>query len=254
MLSKFVAWAISPLGTAMLLVLGAMVLRALRRRRGAGLLAATAAAWLLLWATPPVADTLQGWLEDQAGPRALADVPPAEVAVVLGGAVNAEHPPRNIYPDLGRASDRVWHAARLYHAGKVRRVLLSGGTLIPGEPAEAPAMRRFLLDLGVPDSAIVLEQASATTAANAGRTAQMLQAMKIDTIVLVTSAAHMPRARLNFEHLGLVVHPAPTDFEIVDAAQLWTEWLPSAGALDRSARAFKEVVGRWAVQVARPGP
>lgn len=264
MLSKIVAWLVSPLGTALLLLALAVLLRAttivrpragasraagtrvrMGRDRAAQWLVVTALAWLGLWSSAPASDALRGWIEDQAGPRALADVRGAEFAVVLGGSMSTPKPPQRPDPDLGMSSDRVWHAARLYHAGKVRRLLLCGGTSAPTERAtEADSMRRFLLDLGVPDSAIVLERASTTTATNAEQAAAILRGLGVDTVVLVTSALHMPRARAHFERVGLTVHPAPTDFEVVDEPFELERWLPNTRALDGSARAFKELVGR----------
>jgi uncharacterized SAM-binding protein YcdF (DUF218 family) len=268
LLSKFVAWLVSPLGTALVLMVVAALLRGgiastaraftghagyassrsrMRRGRAAQWLAGAAFVWLWIWSSAPASDALRGWIEEQSGPRALADVRAAEYAVVLGGSMSTPRPPLRPDPDLGMASDRVWHAARLFHAGKVRRLLLCGGSSAPTErPTEADSMRRFLLDLGVPDSAIVLERSSTTTASNAEQAARMLRALNVDTIVLVTSALHMPRARANFERVGLVVHPAPTDFEIVEEPFELDRWLPSTRALDGSARAFKELLGRAA--------
>jgi len=149
------------------------------------------------------------------------------------------------YPDLLPAADRVWHAARLYHAGKAPRVLLSGGITRQDEPSEAQSMRLFLRALGVPDAAIVREDASMTSGANAQRAAAMLRPRGVDTVILVTSALHMRRARAEFERAGLKVTPAPTDFESLGRAVEARDWLPSADALDGSGRAFKEWVGHW---------
>ena len=55
----------------------------------------------------------------------------------------------------------------------------------------------------------------------------------------------MPRARALFKRQGLVVHPAPTDFEVVERPFDVFRVLPDAEALEGSGRAFKEVVGRW---------
>ena len=246
LLAKLVAWMVSPLGTALLLVgLAALLAWWPRRRRAAAGLAAAGTVWLLLWSSAPVSDALRGWIEDQAGPRTVAEVPLTEFAVVLGGSLSTPRPPRRPDPDLGMSSDRIWHAARLYHAGRVRRLLLCGGSATPGaRSAESDSMRRLLLDLGVPDSAMLLERTSTTTATNAEHAAVMLRALKVDTVVLVTSALHMPRARANFERVGLVVHPAPTDFEVVDEPLDLDRLLPQARSLDGSARAFKELLGR----------
>ena len=155
-------------------------------------------------------------------------------------------PPQRPYPDLTGAADRLWHAARLYHAGKAPRVLLVGGTVTTGDGSEAEAMQQFLQAMGVPAAAMALETASHNTVSNASQTAQLLQSQGTDTVVLVTSALHMPRARRQFEREGLTVHPAPTDFEVIDMPMGWRRWLPNTEALHGSARAFKELVGRLA--------
>jgi len=249
MASKLIAFLISPLGTAMLL-LAAALLTTSRLRRGC---TALALAWLWLWATPVVTASLAGWLEAQAGPRELAAVRPASVIVVLGGAVGGARPPLRPDPDLGGAADRVWHAARLYHAGKAPRILLSGGSLKPGVQGEAHAMRRFLLDLGVPDAAIWLEAGSTDTSGNAALSTALLRSRGVDEAILVTSALHMRRARAQFALAGLKTTPAPTDFEVVDEPLDLLDFLPSASALDHASRAFKEVAGWWAVRLgARP--
>ena len=255
MVDKVVALVVSPLGTAWLLLMGAFVLgwpgvRAWARlpRWLGGLaraMAGAALAWLWLWSTPLASDTLCAWLERQAGPREVAALPAMPVAVVLGGGIHGPVAGVRTEPDLTAAADRLWHAARLYHAGKAPLLLLSGGTTQPGQPSEAQSMQRFLLALGVPAQALWLEEASINTATNAQRTADQLRARGVQQVLLVTSAQHMRRARANFERTGLVVHPAPTDFNVVPQPQDIRRVLPDAGALEASARAFKEVVGYW---------
>lgn len=247
-MSDLVTALVSPLGTALCLW-ALSLLMLLRdgawRRRGLAL-GVIGFAWLLLWSLPVASDALRGALENQAGPRELAVLPVQRVAVVLGGGVSGPRPPQRPDPDLGASADRLWHAARLYHAGKARQLLLSGGTVRTGDGSEAEAMRSVLRDLGVPDAAILLEDASANTAGNAGRTAELLKAQGIESILLVTSALHMPRARVAFERAGLTVFPAPTDFEVIPMPLDLRQLLPDAAALNGSARAMKEFVGRWA--------
>lgn len=245
MISQLVTALVSPLGTALLLWTLCLLLISRHRRLGLAL-GMLGLAWLLLWSTPLASDALRGAIERQAGPRLLTEAPVNAVAVVLGGGISGPRQPERPDPDLGASADRVWHAARLYHAGKARHLLLSGGTVRTGDGSEAEAMRQFLLDLGVPGSAIWLEQDSQNTAANAERTADWLRQRGIARITLVTSALHMPRARAAFERTGLQVDPAPTDFEVIPLPLDLQSLLPDAGALNGSARAMKEMVGRWA--------
>jgi uncharacterized SAM-binding protein YcdF (DUF218 family) len=247
MLSKIVAAVVSPLGTALILALLGWVLAGAGRpalRRAGRALVALGLGWLLLWSLPVASDGLRGWIEAQAGPRTVEAVPAAPVMVVLGGGVAGPRAPLRPYPNLNAAGDRLWHAARLYRAGKAPRLVLSGGVTRTGDGSEAEAMRRFLLDMGVPAPAIELEDASKNTTGNAVFTAQALKAQGVDTVILVTSALHMPRARRLFDRAGLKVHPAPADHEIIDMPFDLLRVVPDADALEGSARAFKELFGR----------
>lgn len=246
-LGKVVIAAISPLGTALVLGLVALLLAPSphRSRRRAGFAAGVVAiVWLCFWSLPATSLWIRGQLEDQAGPRSIDALPTASAIVVLGGAVEGALPPWRPYPDLTSAGDRVWHAARLYRAGKAPLIVLSGGTTHEGEEPEAQAMRKFLVDLGVPEAAMLLEEKSTTTTENAADTARLLQARGIRRILLVTSALHMRRARALFERVGFQVIPAPTDYEVSHRAFVWRDLLPDANALDGSGRAIKEIVGR----------
>src|SRR4029450_10532107 len=124
-------------------------------RRFGKLVVALAIAETLVMSFPPVADALLEPLQDRA--RAAAAEAPAccyEAIVVLGGGMTPATPPFLMEPDLSDAADRVWYAAQLYHRGVARRIIASGGSFVEqrGGPAtsEAEAMRRFLIDLGVP--------------------------------------------------------------------------------------------------------
>jgi len=248
-LAKLVIAAISPLGTALLLGLVGLAAAALGgaalRRRGLAVIAG-GLVWLGIWSMPVASHALRGWLEDQAGPRSIELMPAARAIVVLGGAVRGPRAPQRPHPDLGSAADRMWHAARLHRAGKAPLLVLSGGAAREGEVPEAQSMSQFLRELGVPDSAMLLEPGSVTTAQNAANTARLLRARQIDRVLLVTSALHMRRARALFEREGIQVIPAPTDFEVADWPLRLLDVVPDAEALEGSARAFKELVGQLA--------
>ena len=239
-------WAIAllaPLGTCLFLGLLALVLAWRRRHRMAWWTGLVAVLWLWLWATPAVSDWALLHLEQAYPPVAVKALPAVQALVVLGGAMRAPSPAFPL-PDLHQAADRVWHAARIYHAGKAPLLVLSGGAAhTPGALPEAQAMQLFLRDLGVPSAAMLLESRSANTRENAEMTAALLKSRGISRVLLVTSALHMARARAQFESAGLQVVPAATD-HIVSEIPNTLRWLPSAEALDTSGRVIKEWVGR----------
>ena len=245
MLSKLVTCLLSPLGSSLCL-LGLALFLAWRRRSRLGVACgALAIVWLWAWSMPVLSLWLRGTLEDQFAQPPLSRVPQAQAMVVLGGGVS---PPSGKATDinLGAAADRVWYVARLFHAGKAPLLLLSGGS-DPQRHAfsEARAMAIFLQDLGVPEQALVLEEASRNTLENAAFTAKLLNERGIRHVLLVTSALHMPRALALFSAQGLQVEPAPTDFEADNPPPGALAWLPDAEALDGSGRAMKEWVGKW---------
>lgn len=243
-LSKLVIALISPLGTSLLLGLLALGLAFAQWRRFAFVMGSAGLLWLGVWSLP----VASGWLFDQleAGFPVVAvqSLPEKQAIVVLGGGM-VPAVDEAVFPDLQSGADRIWHAARIYHAGKAPLVVLSGGKPSLTSQSEAQAMQSFLLDLGVPEQALALEEESANTRENAENTARILYDRDIADILLVTSAFHMARAKALFEAQGLQVTPATTDYQSIHTSG-WRGWMPSTKALDISSRAFKELVGRIA--------
>lgn len=244
-LSKFVIAIISPLGSALLGGLLALVAGVSGFRRLALGLGVLSVAWLWAWSLPVTSYAVRGYLEEQNPPVRAEAMPSAEAIVVLGGGTSPLQFGQ-VYPNLGPASDREWHGARLYLAGKAPLIVLSGGHNPQFSAApSAETMRQFMLALGVPDYALLLEAESRNTTQNAEYTANLLAERGINEILLVTSALHMPRSVALFEAQGLMVTPAATDHE-VHSMSAWRLWMPNTNALDGSSRALKEVVGRLA--------
>ena len=234
---------ISPLGAALLLAVSGLLVARWRLQAAAWWLGILAVAWLWTWSTPIASNALRAALENPYPAVAPAQLPQAQVIVVLGGGIQPPDHGQTL-PDLNSAADRVWHAARLFHAGKAPLLVLSGGSNpAVSATSEAQAMRGLLNDLGVPDTALLLEEHSRNTRQNAQFTADLLRQRGVSRILLVTSALHMPRALPLFEAQGFSVIPAATDHE---ARHHFTalDWLPDASALDGSTRAIKELLGR----------
>lgn len=241
-LSKLVIALISPLGTSLLLGSLALLLALLRWRRWSVAAGSVAVFWLTLWSLPVASIWIYERLEADYPPIAMDAVPAAQAIVVLGGGM-VPSADGMVFPSLQSGADRMWHASRLFHAGKAPLIVLSGGTPGSSLQSEAQAMQTFLLDLGVPREALLLEASSANTSENAEYSAKLLAELNISSILLVTSAFHMSRAKGLFEAQGLQVTAAATDYQAKPASG-WREWMPAAAALDCTARAFKELVGR----------
>ncbi len=88
-----------------------------------------------------------------------------------------------------------------------------------------------------------VERLSGNTRGNAEGSAEILLGDGIDTVLLVTHAWHMPRAKRAFERAGLNVIPAPTAFERSPGFR-FRSLLPSTGALHTNYYALHELIGR----------
>ena len=178
--------------------------------------------------------------------------PTADAIVVLGGGVYAKTNSME-YAELQMGGDRVLHAARLYKAGKAPLVIVSGCT-------EERAGRLILLELGVPEEAIIAENTSRNTEENAKLTEEMLKeklgGKAHPKILLVTSAWHMRRSEYMFEKYApdLEVIPAPCDWEAtcaIDRDLEFKDFLPSPDALAQNSAYLKELVGFWGYKILR---
>jgi uncharacterized SAM-binding protein YcdF (DUF218 family) len=256
-LSKLLPLFAYPLGLACLLLVLALAFHRNARVRW-GL---TLTAVLILWlsSTTGLSNLLARSLEYRYQPP--DEIPAAEVAVVLGGGTDPAVPPRSSV-EINSAGDRVLYAAELYRQGLARRLLLTGGEIswqTGGFSSPAEDMAAILTTIGVPQEALWLETESLNTYENALFCAEMLAESGIQTILLVTSAMHMPRAVALFEAQGLEVIPLPVDYSVTDevlgegdtntALGKVLDIIPNASNLTLTTAALKEYFGMLVYQL-----
>lgn len=116
----------------------------------------------------------------------------------------------------GDTNSRADEAIKLYKEGWAPRIIFSGAAADPTGPSNAEAMSRRATGAGVPESAVVTEEFSRTTAENALNTSEFIKEQSIKNIILVTSAYHQRRASLEFSSIlgpsvAIANHPVPTD-------------------------------------------
>jgi uncharacterized SAM-binding protein YcdF (DUF218 family) len=201
----------------------------------------------ILWISsmPAFSSYVVASLERAFLPVPVAESPSADAILVLGGCVGAADYPR-LEVDIVDASDRVLHATRLYRAGKATVIIVTGGTIkwLGSKTPEADSISRLLQEWGVPANAIVIEQESVNTYQNALNTKRLLERRGLKSILLVTSAMHMPRALATFRSAGINAIPSPTDYVAVQREELTIiDFLPDAGALANTTQAIKEYMG-----------
>ncbi len=244
-LNKIVGSIVSPVGMGVALLLASGLARVFQRRRLSSSLAFMAVGWLWIWSTPAVFLSFGKSLEGKWPVASAEEAPTADAIVVLGGGMGA-NTNATPYAEMWFGADRVWHAARLYKAGRAPLVVPTGS-------GERESSLPLLLDLGVPQGAIRIEDAARNTEENARNIAKMLAAAsggRRPKILLVTSAWHMRRALLMFSRYApeLDVVPAAADYEATVRKRRGlrpSDFLPSAEALYYNTYFFKEWLGYW---------
>jgi SanA protein len=125
--------------------------------------------------------------------HSVENAPRERAAIVFGAGLSRNGRPTPIL------RDRVETAAQLYLAGKVERLLLSGGERLYGR-SEPESMRDYAVDLGVPVEAIVLDHGGSRTYDTCFRAKAVFG---LEAALLVTQDFHLPRALYVCNALGL---------------------------------------------------
>ena len=212
-------------------------------------------AFIILMAASNVefSNSLVASLERQYLPQ--KNVPKAEAIVILGGATRNNESPR-IIPDMSERGDRLLYGVKLYKDGAAPYIVLTGGRIewFGGDSSEAEDMATLIEVMGVPREALLLESRSLNTYENAVYSKEILDRNNIKKIILVTSAAHMPRSLAIFKKQGIDAIPAPTDFMVSDRNlrehEISTEsriisLFPNPESLERTTQIFKEYIGTF---------
>ena len=166
----------------------------------------------------------------------------ADAIVVLGSGRERGDPAWGADQPTGIGLERQRYAARLAKASGLP-VLTSGGLHYGTPPSEARLMADSMLD----DFGVTVrwqEGLSRTTWENAQMSASMLLPQGIKRVVVVTQAAHMPRAVWSFQKAGFEVVPAPVGFLGGDNARPLGGWMPEFKSIWQSGQLMNEAVGQ----------
>ncbi len=146
--------------------------------------------------------------------------PPAHVdgIVVLGGSIDDLTSLDRGMPTLTAAANRLTSFVALARQYPQARLVFTGGSgaVEQGLTTEAHFARILLDQLGLPPDRVTFESASRTTWENAADTYALVQPKPGETWVLLTSAAHMPRAVGTFRAAGWTVLPWPVGYRSRD--------------------------------------
>lgn len=221
----------------------AVLLFLLRRHVLASFALLSGLLWVIAWSLPVTTLYAGGWLEDRYTFQPKLDSPTVDAIVVLGGHVQGNR--TNWFEPFDKQSvvSRESRAASLYLAARAPLILLSGGAL-EGNISDTATMARSLRQLGIPPEAIIEETQSQNTQENATLTDQALRSLRKKSVLLVTSALHMPRAMAAFDSTSIRTTPAPLPAQIRWKPEFnRTPWQPDLQTLLASQSIIKEYAG-----------
>ena len=223
-LSKTLGLFTVPSNLMMALGLIGIVLLFTRFRRLASWLIVTSLALIAFAGYSPIGRILMLPLEQRFPPWDASRGAPDGI-VVLGGAIDPEISLARGAVALNGSAERITVTAELARRYPNARIVFSGGasSLDPDAPLEAPAAVKELVALGVAHDRITVDEQSRNTIENAVFSHLLANPKPGDRWILVTSAAHMPRAIAVFRAAGFLIEAYPVDYRTRgpnDAARL----------------------------------
>ncbi len=210
-ISAFVSFLIRPIIWIFIFILRGIFVKPQRNRNNnryfwcAGLL-------LFLFSNPLFFNFFSGLWETP--PVSMYSLSTYDVGVILGGVQEFgthEVDDRLITPSV---SGRITTSVELYHLGKLKHIIITGGDAAvmksKSEP-EAPLVKNAMIRMGVPDTVIIVEDAATTTRENAVFSQKIIEKKGFKSVLLLTSAQHMPRSYACFSKVGVDCAAFPTD-------------------------------------------
>ncbi len=134
-------------------------------------------------------------------------VPTSTIALVFGGGMKTKTEMSDMQ------YDRVNVGAQLYHGGKIQKIMITGDDgALRGD--EISAMKKQLLDWGVPQEAILIDPHGYRTYESCWREARLYG---VTSTIVVSQSFHLPRIQYLCEHFGIQTIPVSADLRDYDS-------------------------------------
>jgi uncharacterized SAM-binding protein YcdF (DUF218 family) len=180
----------------------------------------------------------------QASKKNLSTSEQYEAGILLTGMVQFDKYNEGYF---GAASDRFIQAANLYHTGRIKKILVTGGSgsLLYDYPAEAEYLKKALVNNAIPEKDIIVEPLSRNTYENAIFSKKIIDSLQLKPpFLLITSATHMPRSSAVFKKTGIQFIAYPCDYKVVKDKFSFDDMLmPDAKLLKNWSELLKEIIG-----------
>jgi uncharacterized SAM-binding protein YcdF (DUF218 family) len=190
----------------------------------------------------PVSNLIVYSLEGKYVPVSDEALSSLDVMVILDGGLNAVGSYKDNPEPSGITYSRLLNGVRFYKQSSADILALSGGAFLPDTESAAEVMKKIAIELGVPESDIVIETKSRNTMENASELVKVLPKGQGRRIGLVTSSLHIQRATRAFSKsfpndtiipipVNHQYNPVPFDIKTV---------IPSAGVFANSSQVLRD--------------
>ncbi len=245
-LSKLLDLFLSPYTWGLCVLALAVPWKHRRRSRRRKVYGALGLALLFICSMPAVANSLWWSIERQQASTYREDVT-YDAVILLGGVGDEEVWALQNRPAFNDNVERLTVTRDLLADGHARYVIPSGGVNDPKYQRcnEAKMLGDTLVSWGITADRIILDDQAKNTRENATLSAKIVRERGFAKVLVVTSAFHLPRAADCFRAVGLDVDLLGVDFRAHPNRIGLGEILPRAKALDQTAAATREWLGRW---------
>lgn len=169
--------------------------------------------------------------------------------IVLGGGMVHAGDTTGGRIHVGDTGDRFAQPILLYQKGIIKKILITGGNTSIGQLKidhghESADVKKLMISYGVRENDIFLEIQAKNTRENAIYSSDKLLNFKQDTVLLITSAAHMRRSIGCYKKVGFKIKPYPVDFEQrYGQPGFLDSWMPHEGNMYKLAQIIREMFG-----------
>jgi len=243
MLTSFIKFVIDPFNVLWIMVLVTIAVFFLKKKRVFKYAASLSIFWFLIISTPLIPGMALNSLENRYEPinvERLQDSNAFYRIVILGGGHGFDDrlPPNSLLSlnALGRLTEGI----RLHRQLPNSYLVLSGYSA-SGRTTQAEMLRDTALLLGVEESRMLMQKEPGNTYEEAKFYSERFT--DGNSVILVTSAAHMPRAVLMFHKFDVDVNPSPANYRIKGSNKSTVFGFPSVQNINNLNTAINEYAG-----------
>ena len=196
-----------------------------------------------------ISELLWRYIESPWERLSFKEMPKVDAIVVLSQKRHLP-PGKNKIIEWWHDPDRFMSGLMLLKAKKAEKIIFTGGSspYLPELPPEGNIYKQEAISFGIEPNKILTTRPVSNTMEESKAVKSMLGNKK-STVLLVTSAFHMKRAKKLFEKESINVIPYPVDFQsskYFGRRKLLNPYniFPNASSLHLSSKAIREIMGR----------